>query len=175
MLRWLAVNCHFFLSLVVSQSHECNIYVMTGAKPAGKRTFDYPSDPPNIPVASPGPKNDEGDEHQDIDIEDLFGSATPEDETAADEKDNAGFDINVKHQNDSDDEIADVDDSGDEADKGPNAAEALRAQVNAEERDEQSSSSSSSSGSGSSGSGSGSGSSSSSDGEDSDEDSVNSI
>jgi ELL-associated factor len=147
----------------------------SGAKPAGKRIFDYPSDPPNIPVASPGPKNDEGEEHQDIDIEDLFGSATPEDETAADEKDNAGFDINVKHQNDSDDEIADVDDSGDEADKGPNAAEALRAQVNAEERDEQSSSSSSSSGSGSSGSGSGSGSSSSSDGEDSDEDSVNSI
>jgi len=64
-----------------------------------------------------------------------------------------------------------VDDSGDEADKGLNAAEALRAQKNADGREKQTSSSSSSSGSGSSGSGS----SSSSSSEDSDEDSVNSI
>ncbi|KAK7246457.1 hypothetical protein RIF29_41325 [Crotalaria pallida] len=63
---------------------------------------------------------------------------------------------------------------GDEVDKGPNAAEALRAQVNAEGREEHTSSSSSSS-SGSSESGSGSGSTSSSDSEASDEDSVNSI
>nr|XP_023912683.1 nucleosome assembly protein 1-like 3 [Quercus suber] len=81
----------------------------------------------------------------------------------------------MSRHNDSDDEIADVDDSGDEADKGPNAAEALRAQVNAEVREEPTSSSSTSSGSGSSGSGSGSGSSSSSDTEASDDDSVNSI
>ena len=76
-----------------------------------------------------------------------------------------------------DDEIADVDDSGDEVDKGPNAAEALGDQVNAEGRDEQTSTSSSSSGSSSSesGSGSGSGSSSNSDSEGSDEDSVHSI
>ena len=62
-------------------------------------------------------------------------------------------------------------------DKGPNAAEALGDQVNAEGRDEQTSTSSSSSGSSSSesGSGSGSGSSSNSDSEGSDEDSVHSI
>ncbi|KAK7289666.1 hypothetical protein RIF29_03483 [Crotalaria pallida] len=70
--------------------------------------------------------------------------------------------------------FADVDDSGDEVDKGPNAAEALRAQVNAEGREEHTSSSSSSN-SGSSESGSGSGSTSSSDSEASDEDSVNSF
>jgi ELL-associated factor len=142
---------------------------MTGAKPSGKGIVDYPSDPPNFSMASPGPKSDEGEEHQDIDIDDLFGSRTPEDEIAAEE---AGVDISVPHQNDSDEEIADVDDSGDEVERGPNAAEALRAQVNAEERDERSSSSSSSSGSSSASRSS----SSSSDSEAaSDEDSVNSI
>ncbi|KAF0919107.1 hypothetical protein E2562_028393 [Oryza meyeriana var. granulata] len=82
-----------------------------------------------------------------------------------------GFDINIPNQLDIDDEIADVD-VNDEADEGLNAAEALRAQVNAEgQQDEQdtSSSSGSSSSSSSSGSGSGSGSSSSdSDGSDGD-------
>lgn len=146
-----------------------------GAKPSGKGAVDYPSDPPNFFVASPGPKSEEVEEHQEIDIDDLFGSRTPEDEIAAEEKDNAGVDTNVPHQNDTDEEIADVDDSDDEMERGPNAAEALRAQVNAEEKDEPTSSSSSSSGSGSSASGSGSGSSSSSDSEGSDEDSVNSI
>lgn len=89
------------------------------------------------------------------------------------------FDINIPHQTDTDEEIADVDLTDDEADKGPNAAEALRAQVNAQAREGQTSSSSSSSGSESSGSGSGSGSgsrsSSSSDSESSDADSVTSI
>lgn len=147
-----------------------------GAKSSTKGTADYSSEPPNVSAVSPEPKNDEGEEHQDIDIEDIFGAASPEDgNAAAEDKANAGFDMNVPHQNDTDDEIADVDDSGDEVDKGPNAAEALRAQVNAEERDEQTTSSSSSSGSGSSGSGSGSASSSSSDSEGSDEDSVNSV
>lgn len=139
--------------------------------------MDFSSDLPNASAVSLDLKNenDEVDEHHEIDIEDIFGAASPEEGNAAEDKDNVGFDINVPHQNDTDDEIADVDDSGDEVDKGPNAAEALRAQVNAEERDEQTSSSSSSSGSGSSGSGSGSGSSSSSDSDGSDEDSVNSI
>ncbi|EXB65618.1 hypothetical protein L484_025884 [Morus notabilis] len=148
-----------------------------GAKSASKGVADYSSDPPNTSSVAPDPKNEneEVDEHQDIDIEDIFGAELPEDVNAAEDKANVGFDINVPHQNDTDDEIADVDDSGDEVDKGPNAAEALRAQVNAEERDEQTSTSSSSSGSGSSGSGSGSGSGSSSDSEGSDEDSVNSI
>lgn len=165
----LAINFFFppfyFLS-PLSQTKNVNIHVMTGAKPSGKGTVDYPSDPPNFSMASPGPKSDEVEEHQDIDIDDLFGSRTPDDEMAAED---AGVDINVPHQNDSDEEIADVDDSGDEVERGPNAAEALRAQVNAEERDERTSSSSSSSGSSSASS------SSSSDSEGSDEDSVNSV
>ncbi|GJN05208.1 hypothetical protein PR202_ga22817 [Eleusine coracana subsp. coracana] len=80
------------------------------------------------------------------------------------------FDINLSNQHDLDDEIADVD-VNDEADEGLNAAEALRAQVNAEgkqeEQDSSSSSGSTSSSSSSSGSGSGS-SSSDSDGSDGD-------
>ncbi|KAI4357691.1 hypothetical protein L6164_001625 [Bauhinia variegata] len=143
----------------------------TGARSIAKGMVDNPTEPPNTSTTSPGTKNDV-EEHRDIDIDDLFGSGTPEHDNNGEDKDN-GFEMTMRHQNDSDDEIADVDVSGDEVDKGPNAAEALRAQVNAEEEgDEQTSSSSSSSGSGSSGSGSGSGSSSSSD---SDEDSVNSI
>ncbi|KAJ4847544.1 hypothetical protein Tsubulata_003977 [Turnera subulata] len=90
------------------------------------------------------------------------------------------IDINLPHQADTDDEIADVDISDEETDKGPNAAEALRAQVNAEGRKEQSSSSSRSSSSGSdsdtSDSESGSGTESSSSGSDSsDGDSIVSI
>ncbi|KAF3432221.1 hypothetical protein FNV43_RR26960 [Rhamnella rubrinervis] len=146
-----------------------------GARSSGKGIADYPSDPPNAPAPSPPEaKNGEVEEHQDIDIDEIFGTQSPEDGNTAEDK-NVGFDMNVPHHNDTDDEIADVDDSGDEVDKGPNAAEALRAQVNAEERGGQTSTSSSSSGSGSSGSGSGSASSSSSDSEGSDEDSVNSI
>lgn len=144
----------------------------SGAKPAGKVVAD-PFDQLNVSTGSPGHKNDEGDDHQDIDLEDIFG-AEPDEGNIAEQKADAGFAMNESQQNDSDDEIADVDDSDDEANRGPNAAEALRAQV-AEEKDERSSSSSSSSGSGSSGSGSGSGSSSSSDSDGSDEDSVNSI
>ena len=144
---------------------------MTGVKPSIKGMIDHPTEPPTT-SSSPGPKNGVEEPH-DISMDELFGSA--EDYNTAEDKDNVGFDINRPHQNDTDDEIADVDDSGDEVEKGPNAAEALRAQVNAEERDEQTSSSSSSSGSGSSGSGSGSGSSSSSDSDGSDEDSVNSV
>ncbi|KAB2604450.1 ELL-associated factor 2-like [Pyrus ussuriensis x Pyrus communis] len=175
-----------------------------GAKTASKGVVDYPSDQPNVSAASPGPKNEEvDDEHQDIDIVDLFGSISPDDGNAAEDEANAGFDINMLHQNESDNEIADVDDSGDEVDKGPNAAEALRAQVmstqgrethtdifgdegNAEGRKTETSSSSSSSGSSSgsesSSSGSSSGSSSSSgsgngggNNAGSDDDSVNSI
>lgn len=143
---------------------------MAGVKSGAKVLADNPVEPPTVGTTSPGTKN-EVEEHQDIDIDDLFGSATLEEDNA-EEKDNVRFDMNLPRQNDTDDEIADVDDSGDEVDKGPNAAEALRAQVNAE----QSSSSTSSSGTGSSGSGSGSGSSSSSsDSEGSDEDSVTSV
>lgn len=86
---------------------------------------------------------------------------------------NKDFDINLPHPADMDDEIAEVDVSDDVMDKGPNAAEALRAQVNAEAREEETSSTNSSSGSGS-GSGSRSGSS-GGDSESSDGDSVISI
>ncbi|GAV79937.1 EAF domain-containing protein [Cephalotus follicularis] len=145
-----------------------------GAKLPGKGIAD-PFDQSCVSTGSPSPKNDEAEDQREIDINDLFGAGTPEDENPAEQKIDVGFDVNKPRQNDTDDEIADVDDSGDEADKGRNAAEALRAQVNAEEGDEQTSSSSSSNGSGSSGSGSGSGSSSSSDREGSDDVSINSI
>ncbi|KAH8500667.1 hypothetical protein H0E87_015772 [Populus deltoides] len=144
--------------------------VSVGTKAASKGITEHPTRPPNVSTSSPSPRNDV-EEHQDIDIEDIFGAGSPDDGNAIEEKVDAGFDINVPQQNNTDDEIADVDDSGDEADKGLNAAEALRAQKNADGREKQTSSSSSSSGSGSSGSGS----SSSSSSEDSDEDSVNSI
>lgn len=144
---------------------------VSGTKAASKGTTEHPTHPTNVSTSSPSHGNDV-EEHQDIDIEDIFGAGSPDDGNAIEEKVDAGFDIIVPQQNNTDDEIADVDDSGDEADKGLNAAEALRAQKNADERDKQASSSSSSSGSGTSGSGSGSSSSSS---EDSDEDSVNSI
>lgn len=137
--------------------------------------MECPPDPPITSTPSPDSKDDETEENQEIDMEELFGSMR--DDEPMEDKTDAGRDINSPQQNDTDDEIADVEDSGDEAGRGPNAAEALRARLNAEEdRDEQSSSSSSSSGSGSSVSGSGSGSSSSSsESEGSDEDSVNSI
>lgn len=155
------------ISLFQKTRSQCCNYHATGARSSGKgfANADNSSDPPNVPATSPPEaKNDENEEHHDIDIDEIFGTQSPEEGNAAEDK-NVG----------TDDEIADVDDSGDEVDKGPNAAEALRAQVNAEERGDQTSTSSSSSGSGSSGSGSGSASSSSSDSDGSDEDSVNSI
>lgn len=121
---------------------------------------------------SPDPKSYELEENLDILGDDDRG--TPNKPGAGGQPADVGFDINIPNQNETDDEIADVDVS-DEADEGPNAAEALRAQVNAEEEQQQqeTSSSSSSSGSGSSGSGSGSGSS-SSDSDGSDDDSASS-
>lgn len=85
-----------------------------------------------------------------------------------------GIDINIPHQNESDDEIAEVDLSDDDAVHGDgvsNAAEALRAQLNAEERNEPSSSSGDSSGSDSGSSSS----SSDSDSDSSEGNSVNSV
>ncbi|XP_038693927.1 uncharacterized protein LOC119991629 isoform X2 [Tripterygium wilfordii] len=140
-----------------------------GANGAGKGVAESLSDQPNVSAASPGPKNDATEDHQDIDIEDLFGAALPVEGNRDEQNVDVGFDMNARHNNDTDDEIADVDDSGDEADKGRNAAEALRAQMEAVEREKQTSTST-----GSSGSSSGSGSS-SSDSEGSDGDSINSI
>ncbi|XP_077243955.1 uncharacterized protein LOC143884328 [Tasmannia lanceolata] len=142
-----------------------------GAKPTAKSN-DYLSAPPNPPIVSPDPKNYELEENLDLVVDDDEGM--PNKMSAVAQGAKIGFDVNVPYQNDTDEEIADVDDSDDETGKGPNAAEALRAQVNAEGREEgQTSSSSGSSGSGSSGSGSGSGSS-SSDSEGSDDDSASS-
>ncbi|KAL2324199.1 hypothetical protein Fmac_023257 [Flemingia macrophylla] len=146
----------------------------TGVKCGSKRSYENLNEPPIN--TSPDAKN-QVEEHHDIDIHELFGSETPQDDHNMEEKDNVdvGFDMNVPQAH-TEDEIVDVDDSGDEEDKGPNAEEAVSTQGNAEGRDEQTSSSSSSSGSGSSESGSGSGSSSSSDSEGTEEeDSVHSI
>ncbi|RCV25598.1 hypothetical protein SEVIR_5G178900v4 [Setaria viridis] len=111
---------------------------------------------------SPYP-NDE-DDNLDI-LGDDDDNVSPNNITSGQGTSVCGFDINLPNQGNMDDEIADVD-VNDEADEGLNAAEALRAQVNAEQDSSSSSGSSSSSSSGS-GSGSGSGSSSSdSDGSD---------
>ncbi|KAF8390040.1 hypothetical protein HHK36_024561 [Tetracentron sinense] len=99
-----------------------------GAKPAGRGYADYPSAPPNPLTSSLDPQNCDSEEHLDIVIDDNDGGGTPKTGNAVQEDFNTEFDINIPHQNDTDDEIADVDASDDEADKGPNAAEALRAQ-----------------------------------------------
>ncbi|KAL6512917.1 hypothetical protein OROHE_019707 [Orobanche hederae] len=142
------------------------------------KTLEHHTTQPNSSNPSPDPKNDDLDEQLDImndDDEDNNDHAAGNGGTI--EVKEVDFDINMlPQQTDTDDEIADVDVSDDEGDKGPNAAEALRAQVNAQESKGQSSSSGSSSGSDSSESGSGSGSgSSSSDSDSSDADSVTSI
>lgn len=144
---------------------------------------------PKAYVASPEQKDDDLDEQLDAVNEEVDILNDDDDDNigvqdggrpATEKEFFRGIDINMPHQNETDEENADVDISDGE-DKGPNAAEALRAQLNPEgeeERDEQTSSSSSS-GSESSGSSSKSGSSgegsSSSDSEKSDGDSINSI
>nr|GMD01338.1 lisH domain-containing protein C1711.05-like [Ipomoea batatas]GME17539.1 lisH domain-containing protein C1711.05-like [Ipomoea batatas] len=154
-------------------------------RPKNEKAADYPSSHANQSNASPEAKSDDLDEQLDILNDDVEG------DTAANgggdiivKEIDTGIDINIPHHNDTDDEIADVDASDDD-DKGRNAAEELRAQVNAEERGEHTSSSSSSSGSESSGSSSSSSSSTSrsrsasdsgsSDSESSDAETVNSI
>ncbi|ERN00037.1 hypothetical protein AMTR_s00105p00060140 [Amborella trichopoda] len=142
---------------------------LPGVKPTTK--FNDHINAPNLLTTSPeGLKNSDPEENVDLIFDDSDGK---NDKMEAITQDANLNNSNAHNQNDTDDEIADVDLSDDEADKGPNAAEALRAQVYAAEESEGTSSSSSgSSGSGSSGSGSGSGSSSSSDSEGSDDDSV---
>lgn len=113
----------------------------------------------NAPSISPvdDVKNEDGEEeHHEIDLVDIFGSFTPEKDNA--EKDNA--DVGGEYEETlnkqlsiTEEEIADVDDdSGGEEEKGLNAAEALRAQVNLEVQQKRESSSSSSSSGSSSGS-----------------------
>ncbi|KAL0701434.1 hypothetical protein Bca4012_057556 [Brassica carinata] len=108
----------------------------------------------NAPSISPvDDKNeDEEEAHHEIDLVDIFGSFTPEKDNA-EKEDNADvggeYEENLHKQlSITEEEIADVDDdSGGEGEKGLNAAEALRAQVNAEVQKHETSSSSSSSGS----------------------------
>ncbi|KAJ7000458.1 ELL-associated factor 2-like [Populus alba x Populus x berolinensis] len=129
--------------------------------------------PPNLSTSSPDPKN-ESEEQVDIVNDDDDGCETANKGKASEKglpRTVLNIDINLPHQAETDDEIADVDISDDDIDKGPNAAEALKA-LNAEGMKGQNSSSSGSSGSDSSGSESGS---SSSDSESSGGDSVFSI
>lgn len=144
-----------------------------GAKPKTEKAVDLQSSHQNLTTASPKFRPFDLEEPLDIvnDDDDIFQSANEGD--VAENEFHTGIDINIPHQNDSDDEIADVDVSDNELDKGRNAAEALRAQVNAEGKEEHSTSSADSSASESSGSESSA--SSSSDSESSDSDSVNSI
>ncbi|PIA63621.1 hypothetical protein AQUCO_00201157v1 [Aquilegia coerulea] len=142
-----------------------------GLKSTGKVVVDNPSAPPFTSPEPEDSKSRELEEHLNMLFEDATSDGTPDKANIAEQEVNTGFDINIPNQNDVDEEIADVDVSDDEAGNRPNAAETLRAQVNAEGSGASSSSSSESSESGSSGSGSGSSSSSDS----SDDDSVNSI
>ncbi|KAL3346237.1 hypothetical protein AABB24_024928 [Solanum stoloniferum] len=140
------------------------------SRPKNEKIAEYPSSHANNSTASPDMKYDDLDEQLDIlnDDEDDTTAANGGNVTVEEFK--TGIDINIPHQNDTDDEIADVDVSDDNEDKGRNAAEELRAQVNAEGKENHTSSSNSSSSSDSSGSDSAS---SSSDNESSD--TVNSI
>lgn len=149
------------------------LIVSVGPKLTGKGVGDNASAPPPVSTDSVDSKSREIEDPFSTLFDDVDLAGTPEKGDATEQEVNNGFDINVPNQNDMDDEIADVDLSDDETGNGPNAAEALRAQVNAEVKGASSSSSSGSSGSGSSGSGSGS-ESSSSDSEASDDDSGNS-
>lgn len=140
------------------------------AKTRQEKAVEYP--PAQATNPSPDPNNEYHDELLDImnadDDEDEDGIAAADGGGTIELKE-LNFDINEPHPNYSEDEIADVDVSNDEADKGPNAAEALRAQV-AEERDGRSSSSTGSSATESSGSDSSGSSSSDSDTSDADGD-----
>ncbi|KAI7750613.1 hypothetical protein M8C21_023319 [Ambrosia artemisiifolia] len=140
-----------------------------------EKAIDNPSVPSNSFYTSPEPKTDDDlDEQLDIlnDDDEIDIGGNDNTETVLPERQPfTGIDINIPHQNASDDEIAEVDVSDDDGGGAANAAEALRAQLNAEERKEASSSSGDSSGSDSGSSSS----SSSSDSESSEGDSVNSI
>jgi ELL-associated factor len=143
----------------------CSLLSYPIAGPRYNKSTTYQPVTRNPFAVSPGP--DDQEENLDI-LGDADDNGFSNNVAAGQGTSARGFDINLPNHHDLEDEIADVD-VNDEADEGLNAAEALRAQVNAEGLQEDSSSSSgSSSSSSSSGSGSGSGSSSSdSDGSDS--------
>lgn len=115
-----------------------------------------PTIPANTSAVSPvvQKNDDDGEEHHEIDFVEIFGSFTPENDNVDIERDDADGGEYAENLNKQlsimEEEIADVDDDTTFTSEGLNAAEALRAQVNLEERKGQSSSSSSSSSSGSS-------------------------
>ncbi|XP_072970742.1 uncharacterized protein [Typha angustifolia] len=132
-------------------------------KPTIKSASYQPVPSYTLPT-SPDPKSSEPDENIDILGDDDGG--TPNKMTSGGQTGAVCFDMNIPNQNDTDDEIADVD-GFDEAE--PISAETLRTQVNADQGQKQQETSSSSASSSSSSSGDGSGSSSSeSDGSDGD-------
>lgn len=158
-------------------------FLLPDAEPQSEKDVEC-SAVPNPSISSPFAENIQADEYVEIVDDNDDGCDMGNRGNASKQEFRTGLDIdiNLPHQIDMDEEIADVDVSDDDADKGPNAAEALRAQVNAECQKKQTSSSSSSSDSESSetesGSGSGTGSvsaSTSTDSESSEADSVNSI
>ncbi|KAG6777422.1 hypothetical protein POTOM_017243 [Populus tomentosa] len=164
-------------------------FVTTLPQLEDEKSMEHLLFPPNLSTSSPDPKN-ESEEQVDIVNDDDDGCETANKVKASEKglpRTVLNIDINLPHQAETDDEIADVDISDDDIDKGPNAAEALKAlnavdkgpnaaealkALNAEGMKGQNSSSSGSSGSDSSGSESGS---SSSDSESSGGDSVFSI
>lgn len=146
---------------------------MPGAELEDEKSMEHLLFPPNLSTSSPDPKN-ESEEQVDIVNDDDDGCETANKGKASEKglpRTVLNIDINLPHQVETDDEIADVDISDDDIDKGPNAAEALKAlnavdkgpnaaealkALNAEGMKGQNSSSSGSSGSDSSGSESGS-------------------
>ncbi|KAG8373766.1 hypothetical protein BUALT_Bualt11G0059300 [Buddleja alternifolia] len=136
-----------------------NSFYYVDAKPRQEKPVQSPQPQLNPSNPSPDLKNDyQEEEEEQLDI---LNADDEDGKTGTVDVKEIDFDINmIPHLTDTNDEIADVVASDDEAEKGPSAAEALKAQV-AGEREDGSSSSGSSSGSESSGSGSGSASSSS--------------
>ncbi|KAK9074712.1 hypothetical protein SSX86_003030 [Deinandra increscens subsp. villosa] len=164
-----------YFTLRVAYEFRHIFILFPDGKAREEKVTDNSSVPSNSFYASPDAKTDDDlDEQLDIlnddddDEIDIGGTDNMETERQP----FTGIDINIPHPNESDDEIAEVDVSDDDGDGVSNAAEALRAQLNAEERKEPSSSSGDSSGSDS---GSSSSSSSDSDSASSEGDSVNSI
>nr|XP_023880735.1 uncharacterized protein LOC111993107 [Quercus suber] len=120
-----------------------------GEKPKDENDADYAPSHPIPLTSSPNSKHFELEEHIDIvkDYDDACGTSGKE--NSIKRKFDSAIDVNLTHPVEIDDEIAEVDVTDDETDKGSNAAEALRSLVNAEARKEQTSSASSSSESGS--------------------------
>ncbi|KAK9668597.1 hypothetical protein RND81_13G071000 [Saponaria officinalis] len=125
---------------------------MSGGKSRNSK-FATNSPPPSEYNATISPDSKDFDLEAHLDImndDDDDDDASGPDKGGAEENTFTGIDINLPHQNDSDDEIADVDVNDDNGVMGGNAAAALRAQVHKQENDDQTSSSSASSGSDSS-------------------------